>query len=198
MQHAKAMSNATAVGDEDLTALWTTGIILMVMGAIYMMQLMAKGVHCCMRRLWASGSQVRSEALASTSTTVGYETSEEEMSAGSSEISAQHLRRRVFGEEAGDSETQRMRTQSGSHGATSGMDVSATMTLQSMPRSGSAASMTLQSTPVGLCSIFDFAERATLGLSSIYIEPKHFTVGLPRAEHFNIGYDSTIGRSIGS
>lgn len=147
MQHAKAMSNATAVGDEDLTALWTTGIILMVMGAIYVMQLMAKGVHCCMRRLWASGSQVRSEALASTSTTVGYETSEEEMSAGSSEISAQHLRRRVFGEEAGDSETQRMRTQSGSHGATSSMDVSATMTLQSMPRSGSAASMTLQSTP---------------------------------------------------
>ena len=40
-----------------------------------------------------------------------------------------------------------MRTQSGSHGASSSMDVSATMTLQSMPRSGSAASMTLQSTP---------------------------------------------------
>ncbi|CAL1138884.1 unnamed protein product [Cladocopium goreaui] len=56
--HAKAMSNATATEDVDFTLVWTAGIILMILGAIYAMQLVTKGIQCCVKRLWrASGSQ---------------------------------------------------------------------------------------------------------------------------------------------
>ena len=58
VDHAKAMSNATATEDVDLTLVWTAGIILMILGAIYAMQLVTKGIQCCVKRLWrASGSQ---------------------------------------------------------------------------------------------------------------------------------------------
>ena len=128
--------------------LWTAGMILMVLGAIYVLQLFAKGVRRFLKRLWASGSQLHSESLEATSESREQETSEEESAAtGSSEISALHLRRRVFGEVAGEGKAQRSRTQSGWRGATSSIDVSATLPLQSTSRSGSVASMTLQSTP---------------------------------------------------
>ena len=127
--------------------LWTTGIILMVLGAIYVLQLLTKGVHCCLKRLWASGSQLPGESLDATSTLREHETSEEEgAETGSSEISALHLRRRVFGDVTGERSAQSSKTPSGSDGISS-VDVSATLTLQSSSQSGSVASMTLQSTP---------------------------------------------------
>ena len=43
--HAKAMSNATATEDVDLTLVWTAGIILMILGAIYAMQLATQGLR---------------------------------------------------------------------------------------------------------------------------------------------------------
>ena len=147
MQHAKAMSNVTETEDEDPMTLWTTGIILMVLGTIYVLQLLTKGVRCCLKRLWASGSQSQGECLDTTSTWREHEASEDESAeTGSSEISAPHLRRRVFGEVAGEGKARSSKTQSGSHG-TSSIDVSATLTLQSSSQSGSVASMTLQSAP---------------------------------------------------
>ena len=73
MQHAKAMSNATAMESEDLTTLWTTSIILMVMGAIYVLQLLAKGAKCCLRRLWASGSLANGESSETVATSLRQE-----------------------------------------------------------------------------------------------------------------------------
>ena len=68
---AKAMSNSTATEDVDLTAVWTVCIILMILGAIYAMQLMAKGATCCLKRLWrASGSQFECNVSERASTSI--------------------------------------------------------------------------------------------------------------------------------
>lgn len=148
MQHAKAMSNATAMESEDLTTLWTTSIILMVMGAIYVLQLLAKGAKCCLRRLWASGSLANGESSETAATSLRQEAVSEGEASVSSEISAPERRRRVFRDDMVDGAAQSLRTRSGSHGAAaSSMDVSATTTLQSASPSGSVASLTLRSSP---------------------------------------------------
>ena len=107
-----------------------------------MLQLLAKGAKCCLRRLWASGSLANGESSETVATV------SEGNASVSSAISDPQLRRRVFGEDIVDGTAQRLRTQSGSHGAAaSSMDVSATMTLQSTTPSGPVAPLTLRSSP---------------------------------------------------
>eukprot|EP00435_Cladocopium_sp_Y103_P059661 s601_g21.t1 len=157
VSHAKAMSNATATEDEDLSSMWTVGIILMILGAIYAMQLLAKGVKCCVRRLWrASGSQSESTEVETTSTSI----EQRAVDVAEAGVSGQDQRRRIFRDSTGESMSAstplRSSSQSGS---------GAEQSLGSASRSGSMSATSRQSaTPSGLGD--DLAVAATLSMPS--------------------------------
>ena len=132
------MSNATATEDVDLTLVWTAGIILMILGAIYAMQLATQGVQCCVKRLWrASGSQFDCSLLERASTSIV----QEEMDvAEASDVSAPDLRRQVFGDTTSDASDGRPTTR------------------QSASRSGPAINASRQNTSQSGC-----AQRASSG-----------------------------------